>query len=118
MTTTPTPAASPVDPGLDDTVEGILEERAHHPGDAEYILIALGLAVLTGVEVGIYYLKSSNVTTVVLLVLMMLKFAVVAGWFMHLKFDSPILRRLFVGGLTLAATVYIIVFFMFGVFHV
>ena len=92
--------------------------HAGHPGDAQYILIALALAVLTGVEVGLYYLKASTLTNVVLLLLMALKFSVVAGYFMHLKFDSPVLRRLFVGGLMLASTIYIIVFFMFGVFHV
>jgi len=97
--------------------EEVDHEHAH-PGDAQYILIALGLAVLTGIEVGIYYLKSSSATTVVLLLLMVLKFAIVAGFFMHLRFDSPLLRRLFTMGLVLASVIYTITLFIFGAFHV
>src|SRR3712207_8648598 len=35
------------------------------------------------------------------------KFAIVAGWFMHLRFDSNLFTRLFVAGLVLAILVYI-----------
>jgi hypothetical protein len=35
------------------------------------------------------------------------KFATVAGWFMHLRFDSNIFTRLFVSGIVLAAGVYL-----------
>ena len=93
-------------------------ERHEHPSDGTYILIAIALAAVTAAEVGLYYLKTSSVTTVVLLAMMVLKFSIVAGYFMHLKFDSPILRRLFVGGLVLACFVYTVFFFLFGVFHV
>jgi cytochrome c oxidase subunit 4 len=89
-----------------------------HPGDGTYILIALALVVLTAVEVGIYYLKSSTLNSVVLLCLMALKFSVVVGFFMHLRFDSPALRRLFIGGLMLAVTVYVIILFIFGILSV
>jgi cytochrome c oxidase subunit 4 len=98
--------------------EAALESRHAHPSDLQYIGVAAVLAVLTGIEVAVYYLKSSNVTIGVLLALMVTKFAMVVAFFMHLRFDSPILRRLFIGGLSLAIGVYTIVFFMFGVFHV
>ena len=98
-------------------VEAALEARKHHPPDSVYILIALGLAVLTAVEVGLYYLKASTETALVLLVLMALKFSIVVGFFMHLRFDSPVLRRLFVTGLILAVTIYTIILLMFGIFH-
>jgi cytochrome c oxidase subunit 4 len=45
-----------------------------------------------------------------------IKFSLVALWFMHLKFDSRIFRRFFVTGLILAITVYTIVLFTFRVF--
>jgi cytochrome c oxidase subunit 4 len=95
-------------------------EKRHHepPSDGTYILIALALACLTAIEVGVYYLKSGTSTLVVLLFLMALKFGMVVAFFMHLRFDSPVLRRIFIGGLTLAGAVYTIVFFIFGVFHV
>jgi cytochrome c oxidase subunit 4 len=98
-------------------VEEALAERHAHPSDGTYVLIALALAVLTAIEVGIYYLKSDYATIVVLLVLMVIKFSVVVGYFMHLRFDSPLLRRLFVGGLVTAVIVYSVLLLMFGIFH-
>jgi cytochrome c oxidase subunit IV len=98
-------------------VEAALEARHAHPPDSVYVLIALGLAALTAIEVGLYYLKASTQTALTLLVLMALKFSIVVGFFMHLRFDSPILRRLFVGGLCLAVTIYVIILLMFGILH-
>jgi cytochrome c oxidase subunit 4 len=97
-------------------------EVSHHehtaPTDAQYILIFVALACITAIEVGIYYLKSGSLTIGILLALMVLKFAMVVAFFMHLRYDSPVLRRLFVGGLVLAGVIYSIFFFLFGVFHV
>src|SRR5581483_4107750 len=111
------PTVAPGEFDAEHAVEAALEERRAHPPDSEYVLIALGLAVLTAIEVGLYYLKSNYTTIVELLILMALKFSIVVGWFMHLRFDSPLLRRLFVGGLILAVSVYTVTLLMFGVFH-
>ena len=108
---------APVETDDAEAVEAALEERRAHPSDLVYVGIAGGLAVLTAIEVGIYYLKSNYTTIVVLLCLMAVKFAVVVGYFMHLRFDSPLVRRLFVGGLITAVTVYSIMLLMFGIFH-
>ena len=89
-----------------------------HPSDSVYIVVALVLAALTALEVGIYYLKGGTVNTAALLVLMVAKFAIVVLFFMHLRFDSKIFRRLFVMGLALAGGIYTIVLFTFGIFHV
>ena len=121
---TPTAAAggsaAVTDVAADDALaaDAALEGRHAHPSDGTYILIALVLGVVTAAEVGLYYLKSSSAITLVLLALMALKFVIVAGYFMHLKFDSPILRRLFITGLILALFIYSYMFFIFGVFHV
>jgi cytochrome c oxidase subunit IV len=82
--------------------------REHaHPGPAEYVKIALILAVITGAEVGIYYMKlGTGVLTGLLLFFSVIKFAMVVLWFMHLKFDSKLFRRLFITGLALALSVY------------
>ena len=98
-------------------VEAALESRQHHPSDLTYVGIAVILAVFTAIEVGIYYLHPSTWTALSLLFFMMLKFGVVVAYFMHLRFDSPIFRRLFIGGLTLAVVVYTLVLFMFGFYH-
>ena len=42
-----------------------------------------------------------------------IKFMIVASFFMHLKFDNKILRRLFITGITLALFCYLIVLLMF-----
>ena len=116
MSTTPT--ADPLEEDAELASEAALEARHSHPSDLQYIGIAAALAVLTMIEVGIYYLKSDPATIVVLIILMVLKFSIVVGFFMHLRFDSPVLRRLFTGGLVLAVTIYTITLFIFGIFHV
>lgn len=94
------------------------EPGAHaHPTELVYIVVALVLAALTAIEVGLYYIKG-GLTYIPLLFLMLLKFIIVAGFFMHLRFDSPLFRRLFVMGLILASFIYTVVLFTFGVFHV
>jgi cytochrome c oxidase subunit IV len=78
-----------------------------HPSPAKYVGIAVLLAIITGIEVAIYYINMPDPLMVAfLLVLAILKFSLVAAFFMHLKFDSPMLRRVFVAGIILAAVVY------------
>ena len=89
-----------------------------HPGPAEYVKVALFLAVVTAAEVALYYISSLQdrpaLMVGLLMFFMVVKFAMVALWFMHLRFDSRIFRRLFVGGIVLALGIYAIVLFSFG----
>ena len=91
------------------THEAVVEEATEHahPGDAEYVKIALILALLTALEVSTYFIDFGVLMVPTLIVLMVVKFAMVALWFMHLRFDSRLFRRVFVFGLGLAVTVYI-----------
>ena len=107
----------PAEEDAELAVEAALESRHAHPSDLTYVGIAIILAVFTAIEVGIYYLHPSTWTALSLLLFMLLKFAVVVGYFMHLRFDSPIFRWLFFGGLITAVIVYSLVLLMFGVFH-
>lgn len=70
----------------------------HHPGPAQYIRIGIILAVITAVEVGIFYLEdlSPALMAVLLLVLSGTKFVLVVGYFMHLRFDDKRFAALFV----------------------
>jgi cytochrome c oxidase subunit IV len=78
-----------------------------HPGPLEYIKVALVLAVLTAIEVGIYYMKGAKSVLVPALILLSIgKFALVGLFFMHLRFDTHLFRRLFILGIILALTVY------------
>jgi cytochrome c oxidase subunit IV len=90
-------------------------ELAAHPGPKQYVMVAIWLAIATGIEVAWYYLNVPHPLFVaLLLVLAFFKFSLVVLWFMHLRFDSPIFRRLFVTGIILAITVYLIVLVIFG----
>ena len=88
--------------------------HGNHPTDAFYIKVAVVLAVVTGIEVTVSYLSGlSDAANPLLVILAILKFAMVAMFFMHLRFDNRTLRYVFVGGLALAAGVYIAMLLMF-----
>ena len=87
-----------------------------HPSPAKYVGIAILLAVITAVEVAQYYIDMAEWLMVsFLMVLAFLKFTLVGAFFMHLKFDSPMLRRLFITGIVLAGVVYAIALFTLSV---
>ncbi|HEY3241105.1 MAG TPA: cytochrome C oxidase subunit IV family protein [Acidimicrobiia bacterium] len=78
-----------------------------HPSPLKYVGIAVILAAVTGIEVALYYLDLPDKLFVALLLgLAFIKFSMVVAYFMHLKFDGRLLRRLFITGIMLAATVY------------
>ena len=93
-------------------------EHAHEtPSERTYVIVALILAVVTGIEVALYYIELEKLVMVIALIaLAAIKFFMVAFWFMHLKFDSPLFRRLFATGLVFAIVVYTIALLTFGVF--
>jgi cytochrome c oxidase subunit 4 len=93
-------------------------EAGLHPTEATYIKVAVILAVITAIEVGISYARGlGDAIAPLLLILAATKFSMVAAYFMHLKMDHLWLRRLFVTGIVLAVIVYVAVFLMFGVFQ-
>ena len=93
----------------DSTVEAEAHEGAHdHLSDAKYIQIAVILAVITAVEVVTYIVDFGELLVPSLYLMMAVKFWLVAGFFMHLKFDSPLFTKLFVAGLVGATAVYVI----------
>jgi cytochrome c oxidase subunit 4 len=80
-----------------------------HPSVVRYVVVAIILAIVTAVEVGLYYTDLSGFGLVApLMILALIKFAMVAAYFMHLRFDGRLLRRLFVTGIILAISVYTI----------
>ena len=84
------------------------DHGAHHPTPKQYINIAVVLAVLTALEVSTYFFDFGVIAIPLLVVLMVVKFLYVAGWFMHLRFDSPVFSRLMYTGLTFALVLYAI----------
>lgn len=97
-----------------------LQVREHaHPGPTTYVAVAAVLAVITLIEVWVYYQEALHgVLVPTLLALSAFKFSMVALFFMHLKFDSRIFSVLFVGGLALAVAVLIALVSLFSNFYV
>ncbi len=91
--------------------------RARHPSPKEYIRIAVVLALVTAAEVTVYYIDALRDVLIPLLFLFaIVKFALVAMWFMHLKFDSRTYSRFFLMGLAGAVTLFVAVMLMFRTF--
>ena len=83
------------------------EEHAH-PGPRRYIEIAIILAVFTALEVALSYLDvTAAVIIPALLIVAAIKFAMVAMWYMHLRFDNALFSVMFVGGLALALIAFV-----------
>ena len=77
-----------------------------HPGPRTYVLIALILSIITAVEVAVYYIPALlPLIFPILIVLSAIKFVMVVGWFMHLKFDHVSFTWYFGGGRALALTI-------------
>jgi cytochrome c oxidase subunit 4 len=93
-------------------IEAPPTEREHiekHPGPLEYAQIGVILAVITAIEVGIYYIDLSQALLVsALLVFSAAKFSLVVLWFMHLKFDHPLFSTMFVMGFILAISIFFV----------
>src|SRR6476646_3116012 len=93
---------------------GAIDEVAHL--DTGHVVAGV-LVILTGIEVAASYLEgtvNSNLLIVALGVMAAVKFFLVAAWYMHMKQDSNVFRRLFITGIVLASIVYGILFFFFS----
>ena len=74
-----------------------------HPGEAQYIKIAVILASITGFEVAFSYWDAvEGILAPSLILMSIVKFFLVVAFFMHLRFDSRLFRRLFIAGIGLA----------------
>jgi cytochrome c oxidase subunit 4 len=81
---------------------------AHHPEPFQYVIVGIVLAGITMFEVMLYYIEGLNFEflVVLLIVLSALKFFIVVGFFMHLRFDAKLFSVLFFGGLALAIAIF------------
>jgi cytochrome c oxidase subunit 4 len=86
-----------------------------HPGAKEYLGIAVILTVITAVEVAVFYIPAMKPMLVpTLLTLSALKFALVAMFYMHLKFDARLFSWLFVVPMIVIAVIIILLLRLFG----
>jgi cytochrome c oxidase subunit 4 len=88
-----------------------------HVSNRTYLLIAIVLAVLTAIEVMVFYVEAlAPLLMPTLLALMIVKFALVAMFFMHLKFDNRILTTVFACGIFIAVSIILALLAVFGKF--
>jgi len=84
-------------------------KNSHHPSPSylQYVGIAVALGVLTAIEFlvvsGFWPAALSDFTIPILLTLTVIKAALVALFYMHLKFDSRLYSALFAGAIILLA---------------
>ncbi len=84
------------------------QDHHAHPTQEAYVRIAIFLAIVTGIEVAIYYIPAlQGVLVPLLLALSAFKFIMVVGYFMHLKFDDGILTFIFGAALVASILVFI-----------
>ncbi len=94
-------------------------DAAHtgHPTPATYFKVAMALSVLTAIEVAIFYVTALSYTIIpILAVLSIGKFALVAMYYMHLKFDHPLFTGLFFFGMFVATGVTLALMALFSWF--
>lgn len=99
------------------TAQGAVAMERPHPTPARYVLIAVVLTAVTVVEVGVYYIDAlRSAFLAIFLGLSAVKFALVAMFYMHLRFDSRLFSVLFFGGLVLASLIAVALMGLFGAF--
>ena len=85
-----------------------------HASNPTYVRIAIILAIITIVEVIIYYVPAIRPILVpALIILSLAKFIMVVGFFMHLKYDHRLYRFMFIAGMVLTLGVYLAALAMF-----
>jgi cytochrome c oxidase subunit 4 len=101
----PAPAAQPA-PGL------LPGELRPHPSPLRYVVIAVVLSAVTAAEVSLYYLEGDVPDALIITLLLafaVVKFGIVASWYMHLRTDRPLFARVFVLGIVAAVVLYLVV---------
>lgn len=97
-----------VSTAMNNQPHGADDEAHEHPTERQYIKIAIFLAIITLVEVAIYYVEAlEGILVPTLIVLSAIKFVFVVGYFMHLKFDDKRLAWIFISGMLLALSIFI-----------
>ena len=90
-----------------------------HATVGTYVRVALVLTGVTALEVGVIYVRRlAPIIVPLLLAMSAAKFALVALFFMHLRYESRALAFLFVGPLILAAGLVVALMTLTGAFLV
>ncbi len=91
--------------------------ETQHPGPKTYAKIAFILCAITLLEFGAFYTDALKPVLVPLLVVMsVIKFVLVAMFYMHLKFDHPVFRKILLAAVLLGfgAMLWVLALFTFS----
>ena len=84
-------------------------------GPRTYLVVAAFLLAITVMEVWIFYVPAlARVLVPILLILSTLKFALVAMFYMHLRFDHAWFSYVFIGPLIIAIGLAVALLWLFG----
>ena len=95
---------------------------AHHGGGhattKTYVNVAIVLAIITAIEVATLYVPGipNSLLVISLLGMSVVKFVLVVGFFMHLRYDHNIMRSLFIGPLIIAICIILALMALFSAF--
>ena len=96
-----------------ESAPGLLPgEIRPHPTPFKYVMIAVVLVIVTAFEIAVSYLEGDipdSLIITLLMIMMVMKFAAVAAWYMHLRTDKPIFQRFFILGVTAPIVLYAVV---------
>ena len=93
--------------------------KPEHASTATYLKVAAILCVVTALEFTVIYIRQmAPILVPLLLVMSAAKFALVALFFMHLRYDSRVLTLLFVAPLVLATGLVVALVTLHGAFLV
>jgi heme/copper-type cytochrome/quinol oxidase subunit 4 len=84
-------------------------------GARTYLVVAAFLLAITVMEVSVFYVPAlARILVPILLILSSLKFALVAMFYMHLKFDHAWFSYVFIGPLIVAIGLAVALLWLFG----
>jgi len=109
---TDTALASPTASG--DVGESHHDE--HGLSFAAAIKLAIFLAVVTGLETLTYFVDFGAIAEPLIIILMIIKFATVVAYFMHLRYENWLFTLLFMIGIVVALGVYLVALITLQVF--
>jgi len=97
------------------------QDQGHGGGHATvktYIFVAIVLGLITAIEVATLYIPNipNGLLVGSLLIMSAIKFVLVVGFFMHLKYDHNIMRSFFIGPLILAILIILALMALFSAF--
>jgi len=85
-----------------------MEKEEHHISNTVYLIVGGFLIVLTAMEITVAYVHALRPVMVpILVILAIAKFALIAMFFMHLRYEKWVINTMFIFPLTIAAGVFV-----------